>query len=372
MGTVLAVPTAESHPQTPAVSAASEGSDPVSDQAVVITSPAVPDTPTAPAPTAVVRTADGSTALAAPRPFALWRVVTMTVATCFRYRVTALAAEVGFFALLSLPPLVLGLFGTVGYLSPLVDEQVLRQSQNEIIRLAGLALSDQSVRDVITPTLHDVIYAPRPDIMSLGFLLSLWSGSRAVNVYIDTVSIMYGLGGHRGIIHQRVLSFGFYLVGLVLGIVLAPLVLAGPTLVNLAIPEQIGWVNALYWPVVLVLLLFFLALLYHLSIPVRTRWWRALPGAILAMSLVLGLSYVLRLLISVSVGGESIYGPLSSPIVVLLWLYMLAIAALIGAALNASVDRIWPGSRTQTARRLNIARLRAQEQHDDQTRLEHP
>ena len=33
-----------------------------------------------------------------------------------RYRVTGLASEAGFFALLSLPPLVLGLFGGVGYL----------------------------------------------------------------------------------------------------------------------------------------------------------------------------------------------------------------------------------------------------------------
>ena len=41
----------------------------------------------------------------------------------------------------------------------------------------------------------------------MGFLLSLWSGSRALNVYIDTVTIMYGLGGHRGIIRTRMLSF---------------------------------------------------------------------------------------------------------------------------------------------------------------------
>jgi membrane protein len=34
---------------------------------------------------------------------------------CLRYRVTGLASEAGFFALLSLPPLVLGLFGGVGY-----------------------------------------------------------------------------------------------------------------------------------------------------------------------------------------------------------------------------------------------------------------
>ena len=46
----------------------------------------------------------------------LWRLTKETTAVCFRYRVTGLAAEAGFFALLSLPPLLLGLVGAIGYL----------------------------------------------------------------------------------------------------------------------------------------------------------------------------------------------------------------------------------------------------------------
>jgi membrane protein len=42
------------------------------------------------------------------------------------------------------------------------------------------------------------------------------------------------------------------------------------------------------------------------------------------------------------VGGASIYGPLAAPIVLLIWLYVLAIAVLIGAALNAAVESLWP------------------------------
>ena len=46
---------------------------------------------------------------------ALARLTVETIRVCLRYRVTGLASEAGFFALLSLPPLVLGLFGGVGY-----------------------------------------------------------------------------------------------------------------------------------------------------------------------------------------------------------------------------------------------------------------
>ncbi len=41
-------------------------------------------------------------------------------------------------------------------------------------------------------------------------------------------------------------------------------------------------------------------------------------------------------------GGTSIYGPLSAPIVLLIWLYTLAIAVLIGAAANASIRELYP------------------------------
>ena len=41
-------------------------------------------------------------------------------------------------------------------------------------------------------------------------VIALWSGSRALNVFIDTISIMYGLGGKRGIIRTRILSFTLY------------------------------------------------------------------------------------------------------------------------------------------------------------------
>jgi len=44
------------------------------------------------------------------------RLVVETVGACLRYRVTGLASEAAFFMLLSLPPLILALFGGVGYL----------------------------------------------------------------------------------------------------------------------------------------------------------------------------------------------------------------------------------------------------------------
>jgi membrane protein len=272
----------------------------------------------------------------------LWQLLSDTVAVCFRYRVTGLAAEAGFFALLSLPPLVLGLVGSIGYLGKWLGDETVGDVQARIIELAGRVLTADSVRQVIEPTLRDVFKGGRFDIISIGFLIALWSGSRALNVLIDTISIMYGLGGRRGIIRSRILSFSLYVVALLIGIIVVPLILVGPTLIADLLPPELNFLNLLYWPVATLLSVFSLTSLYHISVPVRTPWRRDLPGAVLTMLIWYFGSFVIRWIISASVGGASIYGPLAAPIVLMIWLYVLAIAVLIGAALNAAVEKQWP------------------------------
>ena len=75
-------------------------------------------------------------------------------------------------------------------------------------------------------------------MISIGFVLALWSGSRALNVFVDTITIMHGLGGHRGIVKTRALSFVLYVLGLVTGVITLPLVVAGPALVRRPCPSD--------------------------------------------------------------------------------------------------------------------------------------
>jgi membrane protein len=288
-----------------------------------------------------------------------WRLVVSTVGTCFRNRVTGLAAEAAFFALLSLPPLLFGLAGSIGYVFENVSPAQVDQVRDSILEVVSRALTPQSVDTIVRPTLDDVFRGGRFDVVSLGFVLALWSGSRALNVFVDTITIMYGLGGHRGIVKTRVLSFSLYVMGLVTGVVTIPLVVAGPGLVQRVVPDRMNFLNELYWPIVTLLCLCFLATLYHVSVPVRTSWRFNLPGAALTMLMwVLG-SYLLRLLLTTTArGSTSIYGPLAAPIVVMLWLYLLSIAVLIGAAVNAAFDRVWPEKETARARMEVVHRLR--------------
>jgi len=289
----------------------------------------------------------------------IWRLIVTTVSSCLRYRVTGLAAEGAIFAIVSVPPLVFALAGAIGYASDQFSAAAVEQVRQSVIDLSSTFLTDSAVNKVIVPTMDDVLDGGRFDVISLGFVLALWSGSRALNVFVDTITIMHGLGGHRGIIKTRALSFVLYIMAVVTGGISIPLVVAGPTLVREWLPERADVVMAFYWPVVIVVCICFLATLYHVSVPVRTNWSFNLPGATFSLvAWVLG-SYVLRWVLTVTAAdSRSIYGPLAAPIAVLIWLYIVALAVLIGAAVNAAFDTVFPQKTTTNARLELMNRLR--------------
>ena len=165
----------------------------------------------------------------------------------------------------------------------------------------------------------------RFEIISIGFVIALWSGSRALNVFVDTITIMYGLAGERGMVETRALSFALYLVFLLVGIVLLPLVLAGPALVDRSCRRTAGVRRR----PLLAGRAAGLGLLpghplprlrsgaYALAVrPARRRphpadvdrRQRAAPARPRP-----------------SAGSTSIYGPLAAPIAVLIWLYIISL-----------------------------------------------
>ncbi|WP_233526283.1 YihY/virulence factor BrkB family protein [Actinomadura spongiicola] len=279
-----------------------------------------------------------------------WTLVKDTAVGAFRYRVTGLAAEAAFFALLSLPPLVLGLIGTMGHLRGAIGPDTVAEIRAWAIEHSQQVLTREAVDNTVAPLIDDVIKGGSPDIVSLSFLLSLWAGSRATNVYVDTITIAYGLSGVRGVIRTRLRAFFLYLIGLLMLLVVVPLLVAGPTLVRKALPESAEAVQLLYWPVVVTLSIVFLATLYHVSVPVRTAWSRAVPGAAVALLIWIVGSITLRIYLTGSLSGVSVYGSLAAAIALLAWLYVAALAVLIGATLNAEIDQRWPSEITARAR----------------------
>ncbi|MGE9808094.1 MULTISPECIES: YihY/virulence factor BrkB family protein [unclassified Janibacter] len=277
-----------------------------------------------------------------PGGVALGELITATVRICQRHRATGLATEAAYFALLSLPPVLLGVFGGVGYVGDLIGEDNVARVTERIADYASRVFTPEIIDSLLRPTVDDVFSAGRSDLISVGFLLSLWSGSRMLNVLLDTIAIMYGQGGARGMVQTRVMSLSIYFGAIASSVVLMPLLLIGPDWLAALLPEQASWLALLYWPVVSVLAVVSITTLFHIATPQRSRWRRDLPGGLLTLLLWAAVSWGMRLMIEMSLGGTSIYGPLSTPIVLLIWLYFLALSILVGAAFNAVIRSRFP------------------------------
>jgi membrane protein len=282
-----------------------------------------------------------------------WLLLKDTVNSCMEYRILGLAAEAAFFSLLSVPPLLLSLIALLFYVDGWTGAHTIDSLQRNLLDFSRTVLSDQGVEEITKPILQDVMKGGRPDVISLGFVLALWSGSRAVNVFVETITVMYGLDGVRGIVKTRLMSFLLFVVALLIGSVALPLMVVGPDAVLRVVPWSTTVVQVLYWPVVILLSIAFLTTLYHVSVPVRSPWVEDVPGALVALAMWVVGSFLLRIYLTNTVEGPTIYGSLAAPVAVLLWIGVSAFAVLVGAAVNAAIDRVWPAAATAAAREAN-------------------
>ncbi|MEP6695626.1 MAG: YihY/virulence factor BrkB family protein [Pseudonocardiales bacterium] len=289
-----------------------------------------------------------------------WRMAIETVSRAWHDRILGLSAEAAFWQLLSVPPLVLALLGGLGYFGGLLGPDTVNRIERRILALASGVAAPEVVDTVIRNTLDEVLQRGRADIVSIGFIISLWAGSSAMATFVNTITIAYGMRDLRGAVRSRLLALWLYLVSIAVLSVLLPLLVIGPTELRRITPT--AWRHAAddaiqigYWPVVGGLLLMGLGALYHYATPVRLLWRRAFPGAALALLVFVLGSAGLRLYIRVVVGKALTYGALAAPIAALLFFYVLALAVLIGAELNATLERLWPRGPKAT----QMARIRS-------------
>jgi membrane protein len=283
------------------------------------------------------------------------RLVWSALRRAWRDRVLGLAAEAGFWQLLSLPSAILAILGTIGFFSGPLGADNLNHLQRSIDNAMAHVIVPSAVQSTIAPALHRILFGGRVDVVSISFLVSLWTGSSAMATYVNTITIAYGLRNQRGAVSSRLLALRLYVGFVLTSIILLPVLVLGPgDLVNL-FPDRwhhvVHVVTAVaYWPVVLIVSLSLLTTLYHRSVPVRTPWRRAFPGAIVAVVIWVVGSIVLRAWLVFAFRRTATYGPLSAPVAVLLFLYLTALAILFGAELNAEIDRSWPRPETEGLR----------------------
>jgi membrane protein len=299
-------------------------------------------------------------------------VIGRTWHNLFEHRILGMAAEAGFWAIVSLPSLVLTLLGILGYLGGILGKGDINTIHDSVIRGARDVLTPSTVNSDVAPLVNQVLTGGHLEVISVGFVISFWSGSTAMSDYVNTITVAYGMRGLRSAWRSRLVATGLYVCFVGVGLVLLPALALGPDLISRLAPDQVAGqvstvVHVLYWPVVVVLSILLLTTLYRMSLPVAVRWRRGLPGAVLAMGLWLLFSFTVRAYLTSSFRSKSAYGSLGAPIAALLFFYVTALAVLIGAELNSSIDFFSPVPATTAGReraRLQAEQHRGTEQHE--------
>ena len=281
------------------------------------------------------------------------RVVWRTIVKSWDDGIIGWAAQAAFWQALSLPPLLLGLLGSVGYVAGWFGPGTVDIVYDRIIEFAQRTFTETVVDDLITPTVDSVLGRGRIGLMSVGFILSLWAGSSAMSCFIASIAKAHDQHEVRHPVWQRFFALFLYVGFLFVAVFLLPLVALGPNYLRAIVPESWGsFVTTLidfgYFPFVAVLLLFVLTTLYHLALPNPLPWHRLIGGAIVAGVFFWVASYVLRIyLTKITEAGVS-YGALATPIAFLLFTFSLGFGIVIGAEFNAAVQQFWPAKASTT------------------------
>ncbi|MGV0792359.1 YihY/virulence factor BrkB family protein [Mycolicibacterium sp. XJ1819] len=279
-------------------------------------------------------------------------VVRRTLSKSWDDSIFSESAQAAFWCALSLPPLLLGMLGSLAYIAPLFGPETLPTIQSQLIHTAGSFFSSNVVEEIIEPTVRDIVRGARGEVVSLGFVISLWAGSSAISAFVDSIVEAHDQTPLRHPVRQRFFALGLYVVMLVGAIAAAPLVALGPRKIAEYLPDS--WEDVLrygYYPVLFVALVVAMNVLYRVSLPKPLPSHRLLLGSVLAAIVFLITTLGLRFYLTWITSTGYTYGALATPIAFLLFAFFLGFAIMLGAELNAAIEEEWPAPVTH-ARRL--------------------
>ena len=233
-----------------------------------------------------------------------------------------------------------------------------------IVLVSILGLAGDSATNAVLDNINELGPGPAQDIISgaieqiaasqgtagvafvLGLVAALWSASGYVGAFSRASNVIYETEEGRPFWKLRPLQIGMTLVLLLLVALSAiAVVISGP------LTSEVGKLfgvegtavtvfNIVKWPVIVVVVITMLAILYYGAPNVRHPGFRWItPGGILAVLLWILASAGFALYVANFASYNETYGSLAGVIVFLVWLWISNVAVLLGAEMNAELER---------------------------------
>ena len=243
------------------------------------------------------------------------------------------AAELAYYFLLALFPMLIFLTSLVGFLPGL---------REAIFTALGKFVPGEAMR-LVSETISDVTRHRSGGLISFGVLGALWAASGGVSAVMGTLNAAYDAREERSFWKIR-------LIAISLTVMLALLVVGGTALVMFGdrfavwFGERLGmgpsftviW-GVIHYLVGLALLFLGLELIYYFGPNVEQDWKWVTPGAVFAVVSMVVASLLFSLYLRFAPDYSATYGSLGAVIVLMLWLYLMGAVILIGGEVNAEI-----------------------------------
>jgi membrane protein len=267
----------------------------------------------------------------------LKRILAATYNNVVQHNVLQMAAALSYY-------LVLAVFPSLIFLSVIMGSIPLPGLFGRVVGTMALLLPRDTMC-VVQSVLLDVLATNRRAWLSFATLGGIWVASAAFDALIESLDVVYSVHDDRPFwaTRFRAICLGVVTAGLV-SIALVVMMLGprfGAWLAS-RIDVSTGFVflwPLIHWTVAIVFTLVAVELLYFLAPNVKQRFGATLPGAILAVTCWIGLSYLLGFYVRHIANLSRTYGTLAGFIAFMTWFYWNSIALLVGAELNAELAR---------------------------------
>lgn len=287
-----------------------------------------------------------------------WEVAVRLWRATVEDRVTGLAAEMAFFALLSFVPLIVAVGAALGYMERLIGREQVAQVEVAVIEGLTVVFSPELTREVLAPFVQGLLAQERAGLALGSLVVTIYLASRVFTATIRALDLAYNVEDQRGVVAQRGLAVLFALAAVVVMLVTLAFMVVGPLLGGgRALAGWLGVGNAFAvtwavgrWPLFVLTVIGFLSLLYRLGPHVDHRWRDGLPGAVLGVVLWVVVSFGFRIYLEAGGGPQSpqfgedeeealrTAGRLVGAVVAsILWMYLSGLAMLIGGELNSEL-----------------------------------
>ncbi|MSC84149.1 YihY/virulence factor BrkB family protein [Eubacterium sp. am_0171] len=249
----------------------------------------------------------------------------------------AYAAQAAYFFVLSLIPIILLLLTMVQF-TPVTRQDVMA---------AVTQVFPTSVEGLIS-SIVDQVYRQSSTIIPVTIIVALWSAGKGVLAMTSGMNLIYENTETRNYFYLR-LRASFYTVIFILAIVLSLSLSVFGNSISIIVYKHV--------PVLTTIMDFLIRIRTLLTLVVLTLFWdmvykylpnrtnlskttmkQQLPGAVFTSCGWLLISFIFSVYLDIFTGFSSMYGSLTTIILIMLWLYVCMYVILLGGELNALLE----------------------------------